>query len=159
VVPGDAALAARIAIFELRRLVEVGLTEEEFRSTRDYLLKNAFVMTARQAQQVGYALDSGWYGIPEYVRYLREGLARLTREEVNAAVRRHLSVTDLSFVFVARDARGLAEALVAESPPPPSYGAGKPAAILEEDRVIGAMKLGFRPEAIRITRAEEVFAR
>jgi zinc protease len=158
VAPRNAVMAVRIALHELRRLVERGLTEEEFEATRQYLLKNVFVMTARQDDRVGYALDSRWYGIPEYTTYMREGLARLTRDEVNAAVRRHLSATDLSFVFVAKDARALADALVSGAPSTVTYDAEKPAALLEEDRVIGATPLGVRPDAVRITGVSEVFA-
>ncbi len=159
VVPANAQMAIRIALFELRRLVEQGLTQEELEATRQYLAKNVFVMTARQDERVGYALDSRWYGTPEFTRYMRDGLAKLTREDVNAAVKRHLSATDLSFVIVTKDAKALAGALVADGPSTVAYDAEKPAALLEEDRRIGATKLGIRPEAVRITKVGEVFAR
>jgi zinc protease len=74
-------------------------------------------------------------------------------------VKRHLSATDLSFVVVAKDAKALADALVADGPSTVAYDAGKPAALLEEDRRIGAMKLGIAPEAVRITKIGEVFSR
>ncbi len=90
---------------------------------------------------------------------MRDGLAKLTREEVNAAVKRHLSATDLSFVIVAKDAKGLAGALVADGPTTVSYDAEKPAALLDEDRRIGAMRLGISPDAVRITKIGDVFAR
>jgi zinc protease len=159
VLPQNAHMAIRIALFELRRLVEEGLTDEQFEATRQYLLKNVFVMTARQDQRVGYALDSRWYGIPGFTAYMRDGLAKLTREDVNAAVKRHLSASDLSFVIVTKDAKGLAEALLADGPSTVAYDAEKPAALLEEDRRIGAMKLGLRPDAVRITPIADVFAR
>ncbi|HEX9050179.1 MAG TPA: pitrilysin family protein [Anaeromyxobacter sp.] len=159
VVPKNAQMAIRIALFELRRLVEEGLSQEEFEATRAYLAKNVFVMTARQDQRVGYALDSRWYGIPEFTRYMRDGLAKLTREEVNAAVKRHLSATDLSFVVVAKDAKGLADALVADAPTTITYDAEKPPALLDEDRRIGATKLGIAPGAVRVTKIDDVFAR
>jgi zinc protease len=78
---------------------------------------------------------------------------------VNAAIRRHLSASDLSFVIVAKDARRLADTLVADAPSTLVYDAEKPTALLEEDRVIGATKLGIRREAVRVTPLEEVFAR
>jgi zinc protease len=159
VVPANAHMAIRIALHELGRLVEQGLGQEEFEATREYLRKNVAVMTARQEQQVGYALDSRWYGIPEFSAYVRDGLAKLTREEVNAAVRRHLSATNLSFVVVTKDAKGLAEALVADGPSTMTYEAEKPAALLEEDRRIGALRLGLRRDAVRLTPSAEVFAR
>lgn len=159
VAPRNAVMAVRLALHELRRLVEEGLGEEEFQATREYLAKNVAVMTARRDQQVGYALDSRWYGIPEFGVYVREGLAKLTREEVNAAVRRHLSAGDLSFVLVTRDAHALRDALLSDAPSTLTYDAAKPAALLEEDRRIGATRLGIRPEALRVTQAADVFAR
>jgi zinc protease len=159
VVPRNALMAVRIALDDLHRLVEEGLTEEEFQATRAYLAKNVAVMTARQEEAVGYALDSRWYGIPEFTAYVREGLAKLTRDDVNAAVKRHLSARDLSFLFVTKDAKGLADALIADAPTTVTYDAPKPVPLLEEDRRIGATKLGVRPEAVRITKASEVFAR
>jgi zinc protease len=159
VVPRNAVMAVRIALDDLRRLVEEGLTEEEFEATRAFLVKNVALMTARQDQQVGYALDSRWFGIPEFGAYVREGLARLTRDEVNAAVKRHLFWRDLWFVFVTKDAKALQEALVSDAPSSIAYDAEKPAALLDEDRRIGATKLGIAPEAVRITKVSDVFER
>jgi zinc protease len=159
VAPANAHMALRIALHELRRLIEEGLTQDDFERTREYLMKNVFVMTARQDDQVGYALDSRWYGIPEFTRYMRDGLAKLTREDVNAAVRRHLSARDLSFVIVAKEAKALADALVADGVSTVKYEAEKPAALIEEDRAIGATRLGIRREAVRVTPASQVFAR
>ena len=159
VAPRNAPMAVCIALDAVRRLVDEGLTEEEFQATRQYLAKNVSLMTARQDLRVGYALDSRWYAIPEFTGYVRDGLAKLTREEVNAAVKRHLSARDLSFVFVTRDAKGLAEALLSDAPASVTYDVEKPAALLEEDRRIGATGLGIRPEALRITKVGDVFAR
>ena len=50
-------------------------------------------------------------------------------------------------------------ALVADGPTTVSYDAEKPAALLDEDRRIGAMKLGIAPGAVRVTKVEDVFAR
>ncbi|HEX2778815.1 MAG TPA: hypothetical protein VHM30_04895, partial [Gemmatimonadaceae bacterium] len=115
------------------------------------------VMTATQGQQLGYALDSKWYGIPEFTSYMRDRLAKLTRDDVNAAIRRHLSATDLNVVIITKDAEGLRDRLVSDAFSPIKYDAEKPAELLEEDKVIGARKLSIRPENIRITPVEEVF--
>ncbi len=159
VAPKNTLMAMRIAIWELRRLVDEGIGEEDFQRTREYLMKNVAVMTARQGQQVGYALDSRWYGIPPFAEYVRDGLSKLTREQVNAAMKRHLSSSDLSFVIVAKDAKALADALVADAPSAMTYESDKPAALLDEDRKIGALRLGIRPEAVRITKVSDVFVR
>jgi zinc protease len=157
--PANAHFALRIAVHEVEKLVKNGLTREQFEATRTYLTKNVFVMTATQDQQLGYALDSAWYRIPEFTAYMRDGLARLTVEDVNRAIRKHLSSTDLQVVVITKDAKGLKDALVADAPSTIKYPGEKPAALLAEDAVIGAKKLAIRPEAIKVTPVAEVFAR
>src|SRR5205085_3176163 len=116
VVPVNAHMALRIALNELGALVRNGLTKEEFEATRDYLVNNVYVMTARQDQQLGYALDSQWYGIGEFTAYMRDALQKLTVADVNAAIRKHLTARDLSVVVVTKDAAGLKQALVSDAP-------------------------------------------
>jgi zinc protease len=158
VVPANAHMALRIAIHELDKLIEGGLSAEDFESTRNYLLKNVFLLTATQDQQLGYALDSDWYGMGEFTAAMRERLQKLTPEEVNRAVRKHLSASDLTVVIITKDAEGLKQALVSDAPSSVVYDAEKPADLLAEDKLIGARKLGIRPEAVRITPVEQVFA-
>ena len=157
VAPENAHMALRIAVHELDKLVRDGLSEADFQATRNYLMKNVYLQTATQDQRLGYALDSEWYGIGEYTSYMRERLARLTREDVNRAVRKHLSATDLAVVIITKDAEGLKQALVAEGVSPIKYDAEKPAELLAEDKVIGARKLGIRADALRVTPVDEVF--
>jgi len=159
VVPVNAHMALRIAIWEVDRLISNGLTQEQFDATREYLMKNVFIMTATQSQQLGYALDSKWYSIPEYTTAMRERLGKLTLADVNAAIRKHLSAKDLSVVIVTKDAKGLADKLVADQFSPIQYDAPKDATLLEEDKLIGGLKLGIKPENVKITPVEEVFAK
>jgi zinc protease len=159
VVPANAHMALRIAVYELGRLVNNGLTQQDFDTTRDYLMNNVYVMTARQDQQIGYALDSRWYGIGEFTSYMREGLQKLTVDQVNAAVRRHLGASNLSIVIITKDAAGLKDALASDRFSPIRYDGEKPPALLAEDMVIGALPLKIASDRIRITPIEEVFAR
>ena len=123
VVPENAPMALRIALHELRQLIANGLSQADFEATRDYLMKNVFVMTATQNQQLGYALDSEWYKIPEFTAYMRDKLKALTLADVNAAVRKHLSGTDLQVVIITKDAKGLADTLLADTPSTIHYDA------------------------------------
>jgi zinc protease len=159
VVPVNAHMTLRIAIHELGKVIENGLTQTQFEETRDYLMKNVFVMTARQGQQLGYSLDSKWFGIGEYTQYMRERLSALTVDQVNAAIKRHLTARDLSIVIVTKDAEGLKRDLATDAPSPIHYDGDKPADLLAEDRVIGALKLGISSDRITVTPIAEVFAR
>ncbi|WP_220433402.1 M16 family metallopeptidase [Zemynaea arenosa] len=158
VAPENAHMALRIALTELGKLVDKGLTKEQFESTREYLMKNVFVMTATQDQQLGYALDAQWYGMPEYTSMMRTALSKMTVDDVNAAIRKHLSAKNLTVVMITKDAQGLKEKLVTDAFSPIKYDGNKPQALLDEDKAIGAMKLGIRPETVKITPASEVFA-
>ena len=159
VAPENAHFALRIALTELDKLIANGLTREQFDTTRDYLMKNVFVMTATQDQQLGYALDSKWYGTPEFTKMMRDGLAKLTVEDVNAAIRKHLSSKNLSVVFITKDAAGLKDKLTSDAFSPIKYDAVKPKSLMDEDQAIGATKLGISPAQVKITPAAEAFAK
>jgi zinc protease len=159
VVPVNAHMALRIAVAELEALVRNGLTQTQFDDTREYLMKNVYVMTARQDQQLGYALDSRWYGRGEFTETLRERLRRLNLRDVNSAIKRHLGAENLSIVIITKDAAGLREALVSNVFSPVTYDGDKPASLREEDQRIGALKLGIDSARVRVTPVAEVFAR
>lgn len=158
VAPQNAHFALRVALHELGQLIDKGMSQHDFETTRGYLMKNVFVMTATQDQQLGYALDSQWYRTPEFTRMMRDGLAKLTVADVNAAIRKHLSARNLSVVIITKDAAGLKDKLVTDAFSPIKYDADKPKSLLDEDRMIGSLKLGIRPEAVKITPAEQAFA-
>ncbi|MDX1632489.1 MAG: insulinase family protein, partial [Thermoanaerobaculia bacterium] len=158
VTPENGHMALRIAIYELQNLIEEGLTPEEFEKTREYLMKNVFVMTATQDQSLGYALDQRWYGLPEYTSWMRDELSELTVEEVNRVIRKHLTADELEIVFITKDAEGLRDKLVSDAFSPIEYDAEKPQKLLEEDQVIGALELDIEAEDVTIVPVEEVFA-
>jgi zinc protease len=158
VVPENAHMAIRIALHELQDLIEKGISQEDFETVREYLAKNVYVMTATQDQRLGYALDSKWYGIGEYTSYMHEQLRKLTLEDINRAIRKHLSFTNLYFVIITKDAQGLKQRLVADEFSPIKYDAEKPPAVLEEDRRIGNRRLNIKAAKVRITPVAQVFA-
>ena len=159
VVPANAHMSLRIALYELDKLVNNGLSQEDFEATRQYLMKNAYVMTATQDQRLGYALDSWWYGTPEYTSYVRSLYSKLTRDDVNRALKTYLTPSNLNVVIVTKDAQGLRDALVGDAVSSIAYESPKPDDLLAEDKVIGAMKLNIKPENVKIVPVDEVFAK
>ena len=158
VAPENAHFALRIALAELDKVIQNGLTKEQFEITRGYLMKNVFVMTATQDQQLGYALDSQWHGTPEFTKLMRDGLSRLTVDSVNAAMKQHLSAQNLSVVMITKDAAGLRDKLVADTFSPIKYDAAKPKDVLDEDQLIGSRRLKISADAVKITPAAQVFS-
>ena len=159
VVPANAHMTLRIAVHELTKLVEKGLTAEQFEATRGYLMNNVYVMTARQDHQLGYALDSQWYGIGEFTEHMRKALSSLTVDQVNAAIRKHLNPRDMAMVIITKDAAALKRALVSDAFSPIKYDGEKPADLLAEDKMIGGLKLGISADKVKVTPVAEVFAR
>ncbi len=159
VVPAHAVFALKLALFEVQRLIDHGLTQEEFEETRTYLKKNAYLMTKTVGRQVGYAIDSWWYGTPEYVEYIRRELDMLTPERVTEAVRRLLRRNDYHVVFVTEDAEGLCAELLEGAPRPIAYQSPPPAEVLAEDAFVAQVPLALTPERVTIVPVEEVFAR
>ncbi len=157
--PKNAHMALRIATHELDNLIDKGMSEEDFQAARQYLMKNVYVMTATQDQQLGYALDSRWYGMGDFTTHMRAALQKLTRDDVNRALKQHVSADDLSVVIITKDAKQLRDALIADALSPITYDGEKPQSLLDEDKIIGARKLSLTADRIRITPVEEVFAR
>ncbi len=157
VMPENAHHALRIALFELDKLIKNGLSQDEFEKTREYLSKNVFVTTATQDQQIGYALDSDWYGTPEYTSYMRQALSKLSLADVNKAIKKHFSAQNLRVVMITQDAADLKKKLTSDAPSTIKYDGEKPKELLDEDKVIGAWKLNIPESAVTITKVDEVF--
>lgn len=153
----DALFATRAALFELENLIQRGLSAEDFEITRRFLDKYVSQLLDTQSRSLGYALDSRYYGIPGFADYIREGLRKLTVEEVNRVIRAHLQTENVQFVFVAKDAADLRKRLIASAPSPLQYNSPKPDALLAEDKQIEVLPLRLAPKTVVIRKLEEVF--
>ena len=65
----------------------------------------------------------------------------------------------MSVVIITKEAAALKQALVSDAPSSIKYDGEKPAELLQEDRMIGALKLNIAEGDVRITPIKEVFAR
>ena len=155
--PPTANFALRLALHELDGLVRNGLSEEDFERTRTFLSKYVNVLIKTKRAELGYAIDSLFYGIPDYNMYIKTSLAKLTRAQVNQAIRRHLRADRLQIVAVAKDAEGLKQQLLAETAPSLAYNSPKPAEIVEEDKIVARRSLGLRAEEVTIIPVAQVF--
>ena len=157
----QAHFALRAAMREVDTLAAKGLTREQFELTRQFLLKYSLHYADTTALKVGYAMDDRFYGIPApgHLARLRDALARLTLDEVNAAIRKHLHPERAVIAMVSEQAEALAAAIGSETPSPITYATGKPAEVLAEDKLIEAYPLGIRREDITVVPVDTIFAR
>ncbi|HEX7062776.1 MAG TPA: pitrilysin family protein [Woeseiaceae bacterium] len=153
----DAQFATRVALHELDKLIDEGMSETDFEETRSFLSNFVSLLTDGQSRQLGYALDSQYYGTDAFSEYVRAALGRLTLEDVNRVIRENLRTDNVQFVFVTRDAEELRRRLIEDAPSPITYDSEKPAELLREDELIAKRPIPFDDGAVRIVPAEEVF--
>jgi zinc protease len=152
----DAVFATRVALHELDKLVREGMTAETFAKQREYLDKFVSQMAKTQFQQLGYALDSKYYGTPAFTDYVRGELKKLTLADVNAAIRKHLQVENVKFVYVSKNAADLAQRLTTDAVSPIKYPAPKPE-LADEDAMLEKLPLGFAKAKVKTVPVEQVF--
>ncbi len=155
--PPAAAFTLRLAAYELDKLVKDGIPAEDFERTKEFLGKYVNLLTKTKSAELGYAIDSLFYGIPDYNSYIKNAVAKLTREQVNAAIRQHLRADRLEIVAVAANGEELKKQITGAGPSAIQYNSAKPADILTEDQIVGAWDLGLRPQDIEIVPVAKVF--
>jgi zinc protease len=160
-VPHEARhFALREALREVQKLVDQGLSQEDFERTRDFLQKYIRWHAVTTMEQLAWALDDVYYGLTEpHLERFGRILGELTRDEVNAAVRKYLGGRRFEVAIVTQDAEALRAALLADAPSPMRYASPKPPAVLAEDREIEAYPLKLRPEDVKVVPVKELFER
>jgi zinc protease len=153
----NAAFALRLAMYELDRLVRNGIPAEEFEQTRSFLSKYVNILTSTRSAELGYAIDSTWYGIPGYNAYVKAGLTKLTAADVNRAIRKHLRADRLQIAGIAKDTAKLKKDLTGDAATPITYNSPKPREILDEDKAVEVWPLRLRAEDVRVVPVAELF--
>jgi zinc protease len=146
----NALFATRGAVYFLDRLIREGIPSDAFEVTRGFLLGYTRLWEETDSRRLGYAIDALFHGTPNYLESYRQALASITREQVHAAVKRHLSAEQLGFVYVAPDAQALRSLLIEQPQTPMEYPAPRPPQVLEEDKRILGARIPVRPEMIEL---------
>jgi zinc protease len=155
--PATAHFTLRLAMYEIEKFYREGLSQDDFERTRHFLTKYVNLLTKTKRAELGYAIDSEFYGIGSYNSYLRSELAKLTRESVNRAIRKHLPMDNMKIVVVAQDCGKLRDAITSETPSPMRYNAPKPKEILDEDKMVEKYPLRIKPGSTRVVKVETLF--
>lgn len=156
----NAVFALRAALRETDRLIENGLTAEQFELTRNFLKKYVLHYTASTSDRLLWSIDDTFYRLsqPHLVK-LRADLEALTLEQTNAAIKRHLRTTDLVIAIATGAPDKLKAQLTSTTPTLPTYATPKPETITAEDKIIGAYPLQISPSDITILPVDDMFAK
>ena len=150
--------AFRAALRELQKLVDNGMSEEEFELTRKFLKNYILHYAPTTMMKLGYAIDDRFYNISgSHLEIFKQELDKLTRQQVNEAIKQHLQYQNLKVVFVTSQAAELKEMLINNSPSPIEYPAPKPENILKEDLEISTYPLQIKADNVTILPVQKMF--
>ena len=155
--PDNANFALRAAVYEYVKLASRGIDQQTFDETRDFLTKYVNILTQTKDAELGYALDSKFYGIGNYNEYLKAELAKLTLTDVNLAIKKYLPPNRMQIVAVTKDAESLRDAIIKNQPGQITYASPKPKEVTDEDKIISIFPLSVKPADVTITPVEKVF--
>jgi zinc protease len=148
----------RQALRELKKLVEEGISEERFLLVRKYLLNYTKLYAQTLGERLGWQMDSRYYGYKDFLSEVQERLPKITREDVNEAIKTYLNSDNVYIAIITQGAEDLKNDLIANTPSPISYAnPNMPQSILDEDLVIQTFPLDILPEKIRIAKASDFF--
>ncbi|MDP4196578.1 MAG: pitrilysin family protein, partial [Bacteroidota bacterium] len=99
---GHAHFALRMALREVDNLIKNGMTKEDFEATRTFLRSYIKLYVQTPSSQLGYLLDSKFYGRNDYVNTMDQLLSKLTLEDVNKAIKKYWSIDNM-FVTIVTD--------------------------------------------------------
>lgn len=155
--PENAHFAIRNVMYELNKLVEKGLTEEQFESTKKYLINYSKLWVQTSNRRLGYQMDSEYYGTEFFIDKIEKELKILKLADVNYVIKKYLNAINLKIVVVCSDAKDLQEAMFNNTPSPIKYSSPVSKNILEEDKIIELFPLQINKEKSRIVPVKELF--
>lgn len=151
---GHAHFALRMAIRELDLMIKDGMSEADFEATKTFLRSYTKLYAQSPAQQLGWLMDSRFYGRTDYLAELDSLLEKTTLEQVNAALRKYWQTGNL-FVTIVTDkgeAQPLADSLINNTASPMSYSdlvkSGLSPEILAEDAEVTDYHLNIKKVTI-----------
>ncbi|WP_187263043.1 M16 family metallopeptidase [Pontibacter beigongshangensis] len=158
---GHAHFALRLAIREVDNLIRNGMSQEDFELTRKFLRSYMKLYGQTEEKQLGFLMDSRFYGRQDYLQEMDDLLAKLTVEDVNNMVKKYWQVNNMFVTIVTDDseAEALAEALRQNTPSPMSYSnlvkEGLPAEVVAEDNIISTYQLNV--ENVKVIDSQDTF--
>lgn len=155
VVPTDAQFALRAGLYEVQRLREKGLTQEEFELTRDFLLNYTKLWVQSLPERLGYQMDSAFYGTPYFIDEVDKRLRTMTVADVNAAIKKYLSTDNYDAIIITDNAAQLRDTLQKDAPSPKTYGSPVPPDTAEADKTVQALPV--KATAFEIVPVAELF--
>ncbi|HEY0871967.1 MAG TPA: pitrilysin family protein [Vicinamibacterales bacterium] len=150
--------ATRAALYELEKLVDKGMTPEAVAGSKEFLRNYVGTWGATISRRLAYAIDDAFYGIgaPGFLKSLQPAVDRVTPEQVNAAIKKHLQDDNFYLVIITADAAGMKQKLLSGAATPITYAGRRPAELLAEDKIIASFPIPVKESDITILPIDKV---
>lgn len=156
--PQHRQFALRLALWEFNRMVNDGLTQQEFEEARAFVKNYSRLWAQDQSRRLGYLMDSRFYGIDDFLGTLPAKLDALTRDQVNTAIKKHLQSNNLCVAVVTKGADAFLHDVVSNTPSPMQYDAeGIPQDVLDQDKIISVYPLKVNADASKVVPVADMF--
>ncbi|HYQ85960.1 MAG TPA: pitrilysin family protein [Bacteroidota bacterium] len=157
--PENTHFAIRNALYELKRLVENGISESDFQQTRKFVINYSKLWASTLSRRLGYLMDSEFYGSDYYIDRIERELKALTADDVNASIRKYLHPNNIKIAVVVDEGKGqeFYSALSANTPSPIKYQSPVSQKILDEDKLISVFPLTVNKERSKVVGAKDLF--
>ncbi|MCE1165256.1 MAG: insulinase family protein [Bacteroidetes bacterium] len=158
---GHAHFAIRLALREVDKLIKDGISQKDFDATREFLRSYIKLYVQSPSSRLGYLMDSKFYGRTDYINEMDGLLAKLTKEDVDRAVRKYWQIENLKITIVTdkSEAEELAASLRNNTPSPMSYSnfvkSGLPKEVTDEDEEVANFRLNVKN--VSIIKSEDTF--
>jgi len=150
--------AMKLAVAEVERLVSDGLEEQEFDDVREYLRGYMPLLAQDPGRRLAYAMDAAATATPNPIEAIPKALETLTREEINAALQKHIRPADLRIIAVSGGAEDLKKRLLEETATPIVYKDVEPEEEqANRDAEAAEWPLGLTEETVWIAPAKGIF--
>ncbi len=150
--------ATRAALYELEKLVDKGMTSEAVAGSKEFLRNYVGTWGATISRRLAYAIDDAFYGIgaPGFLKSLQPAVDKVTPEQVNAAIKKHLQDDNFYLVIITADAAGMKQKLLSGAATPITYAGQRPAELLAEDKIIASFPIPVKESDITILPIDKV---
>jgi zinc protease len=155
--PANSLFALRAALFETDKLIREGIPQSAFDTTRTFLANYSNLWAQDVSRRLGFAIDGVVYG-KDLINELQARLPKMKKADVDRAIRKHLSLSGLTFVIVAEKGQEVADKLVSGGPTGITYDTGgTPESVIAEDDIIKRFPITIQKESARVVPVEQMF--
>lgn len=148
----------RAGLHALKQFVRNGLSQEQFELARNLIETNYSELMFSTNARLGYQLDDIFYGVStNFLDSFKDEIDKLTLEDVNQAVKKHLQSENIKIAIFTEDAKSFRQMLMQNKPGPIESSSSKPANVEKVEQEIAEFELSVEPENVWIIPGENMF--